>query len=67
MVVHLDDLLLRRTHLGLLSHEGARAQLDAVRVPCQRLLGWDDARWRREVERYNEIIERYYSVPGGWA
>lgn len=67
MVVHLDDLLLRRTHLGLLSHEGARAQLDAVRVPCQRLLGWDDARWHRELERYNKIIERYYSVPGGWA
>lgn len=67
MVVHLDDLLLRRTHLGLLCPRGARAQLDALREPCQRLLGWDQERWHREVERYNDIIERYYSVPGASA
>lgn len=64
MVVHLDDLLLRRTHLGLLRPRGARDQLEALRAPCQRLLGWDHERWAREVRRYNEIIEHYYSVPG---
>ena len=65
MVVHLDDLLLRRTHLGLLRPRGARDQLDALREPCQRLLGWNDERWAREVERYLALIEDYYSVPGG--
>ncbi len=64
MVVHLDDLLLRRTHLGLLHRRGAREQLDALRAPCQRLLGWDEERWTREVERYIVLIEQYYSVPG---
>ena len=63
MVVHLDDLLLRRTRLGLLHPEGAAAVVDELRGLVTESLGWDDARWREERERYMEIIRRYYS-PG---
>ena len=45
MVLHLDDLLLRRTRLGLLLAEGGAQYLPAIRRLCQPRLGWDDARW----------------------
>lgn len=63
MVVHLDDLLLRRTRLGnLLPHGGADC-LSLVQPLCEQWLGWDQTRWEAEVSRYQAIIARYYSVP----
>jgi glycerol-3-phosphate dehydrogenase len=63
-VVHLDDLLLRRTRIGLLMPEGGSALLLRVRTVCQTELGWDDARWAAETDRYREIWHRHYGVPG---
>ena len=48
LVLHLDDLLLRRTRLGLLLAEGGRAELPHIRALCQPRLGWSDARWQQE-------------------
>ncbi len=62
-VVHLDDLLLRRTRLGLLLANGGRSLLPRIRVTCQPVLGWDDERWQAEEERYLNIWSRYYSLP----
>lgn len=62
-VVHLDDLLLRRTRLGLLLAQGGLDYEEKIRSICQPLLGWDDDRWRWERERYREICRQYYSVP----
>ncbi|TVP59295.1 MAG: glycerol-3-phosphate dehydrogenase/oxidase [Halomonadaceae bacterium] len=62
-VQHLDDLLLRRTRLGLLLPEGAAAWLPAIREQCQLLLGWDDPRWHREEERYLALWRANYSLP----
>ncbi|HOE35052.1 MAG: glycerol-3-phosphate dehydrogenase/oxidase [Chloroflexi bacterium] len=65
-VQHLDDLLLRRTRLGLLLPEGARAELPTVREIAQEELGWEDARWEQEAARYAEIYKRFYSsAPAG--
>lgn len=63
-VEHLDDLLLRRTRLGLLLPAGGETELETIRAHCQPALGWDDARWHLEVERYRGIWRRHYSVPG---
>ncbi|AZD00007.1 glycerol-3-phosphate dehydrogenase/oxidase [Pseudomonas chlororaphis] len=63
MVLHLDDLLLRRTRLGLLLANGAAAELPAIRALCQPLLGWDDARWEQEQQRYHDLWLRYHSLP----
>lgn len=63
MIVHLDDLLLRRTRIGNLLPEGGRAVLEKIKPLCQQQLGWDDTAWQAEVERYLTIIARYYSVP----
>lgn len=63
LVLHLDDLLLRRTRLGLLLPRGALAELSRIRALCQPLLGWDDARWAREEACYLALWQRCYSLP----
>jgi glycerol-3-phosphate dehydrogenase len=63
LVLHLDDLMLRRTRLGLLLPNGARGELPRVRALCQPLLGWDDARWAREEACYLVLWRRCYSLP----
>jgi glycerol-3-phosphate dehydrogenase len=63
-VVHLDDLLLRRTRLGLTSPDGGRTSLLSVRAAVQAALGWDDERWSTEEDRYLDLWNRYYSPPG---
>ena len=62
-VEHLDDLLLRRTRLGLQLAGGALAILPRVRAICQQELGWSDARWDEEQARYLALWHRHYSVP----
>ena len=65
-VQHLDDLLLRRTRLGLLLPDGARAELPALRDITREELGWDDSRWEAEVSRYTKIYTQFYSsAPAG--
>lgn len=51
-VAHLDDLMLRRTRAGLLLADGGLDELPALAPLICGALGWDDARWRAEVERY---------------
>lgn len=62
-VVHLDDLLLRRTRLGLLVREGGLEHLERIRVICQEELGWDEVRWHEEAEAYKGLWKRCYSLP----
>ncbi|MBJ6138962.1 glycerol-3-phosphate dehydrogenase/oxidase [Marinobacter litoralis] len=62
-VVHLDDLLLRRTRLGLVLPKGAEAFLPALRQRCQPLLGWSDTQWQQEVDRYLTLYRQSYSLP----
>ncbi len=63
-VVHLDDLMLRRTRLGLLLKNGGEEVLDDVRGIAAEVRGWSDEQWRAERERYLSVISSYYSVPG---
>lgn len=62
-VQHLDDLLLRRTRLGLLLAGGAQAVLPRARTICQQELGWSDARWEEEQARYLALWRCHYSLP----
>ena len=63
LVLHLDDLLLRRTRLGLLVAHGAAGELPRIRALCQARLGWDDARWQQEQQDYLALWQRCYSLP----
>ena len=61
-VVHLEDLMLRRTRIALLLENGGTAILPKIRTICQPLLGWDDEKWRREEQDYLETWQRSYGV-----
>lgn len=62
-VVHLEDLLLRRTRIGLLLQGGGREHLPRIRSICQALLEWSDERWQQEEQNYLDLWARCYSVP----
>lgn len=62
-VQHLEDLLLRRTRLGLLLPEGGQAHLPRIRAICQPELGWDDDRWQAEEAAYMTLWRGCYSLP----
>ena len=62
-VNHLDDLLLRRTRLGLLLKNGAQQLFPQLAIICQQELGWDKQKWQDEVLRYQAIWQKYYSLP----
>jgi glycerol-3-phosphate dehydrogenase len=63
LVLHLDDLLLRRTRLGLLLARGAAAELPRIRALCQARLGWSDTRWQQEQQDYLALWQGCYSLP----
>ncbi len=62
-VVHLDDLLLRRTRLGFQLPEGALPFLERYAPRLRGMLGWEEERWAQEVERYRRIWESAYRPP----
>ncbi|MBI3283856.1 MAG: glycerol-3-phosphate dehydrogenase/oxidase [Burkholderiales bacterium] len=62
-VLHLEDLLLRRTRLGLLLRGGGAAILPRLRAICQPELGWSDARWESEQAAYLRLWQQHYSLP----
>ncbi|PXX46819.1 glycerol-3-phosphate dehydrogenase/oxidase [Undibacterium pigrum] len=63
-VEHLQDLMLRRTRLGLLLKQGGLALLPRIRIICQSELAWDNERWENEQSAYLQLWNRYYALPG---
>jgi glycerol-3-phosphate dehydrogenase len=62
-VVHLDDLLLRRSRLGLLLRDGGEEILPKVRAIAREELDWSDGRWDEELQAYRRLIARSYAIP----
>lgn len=62
-VQHLDDLLLRRTRLGLLLPQGAQELEQPLAALCQNYLGWNAASFSQEWTRYQAIWQRHYALP----
>ncbi|HVJ93731.1 MAG TPA: glycerol-3-phosphate dehydrogenase C-terminal domain-containing protein, partial [Labilithrix sp.] len=60
-IVTLSDLLLRRVRLGLLLPNGGLDLISEIRAVAQPELGWDDAKWNVELERYTETWKKAYS------
>ena len=59
----LDDLLLRRTRLGLLLPGGAAALLPRLEPVAREALGWSGGEWRDHCDRYVRLIDQCYTVP----
>ncbi len=62
-VIHLEDLMLRRTRLGLQLPGGGAEFLPRIRALCQAELGWNDDRWQAEEQAYRGLWHRAYSLP----
>jgi glycerol-3-phosphate dehydrogenase len=62
-VQRLDDLLLRRTRLGLQLRQGGAALMPRIRAICQPELGWNDARWAQEERDYLALWRSHYGLP----
>ena len=60
-VMHLDDLLLRRTRLGLLLPQGGASILEEIRAGVLPFLGWDEEKWRQEKADYLALWQEAYS------
>ena len=62
-VVHLDDLLLRRTQLGLLLPNGGSELFPYLQQICTKHLKWNSKKWNAELIRYQSIWQKHYSIP----
>lgn len=62
-IQHLDDLLLRRTRVGLLLTEGGLEYEQEIKTICMEQLEWDSERWQTERDRYQSILEVSYRQP----
>ena len=62
-VLHLEDLLLRRTRLGLQLRGGGHEQIARIKAICQEELGWSEDRWEVEQEAYFALWQRCYQLP----
>lgn len=62
-VVHLDDLLLRRTRIGLLVEQGGLIYESNIKAICCQELNWTEQQWQVERDRYQTIWNQYYSIP----
>ena len=62
-VIHLDDLLLRRTRLGLLLKNGGEELFSRLFTIFEQELGWSNTMWQDEITRYSLIWQTYYSLP----
>jgi glycerol-3-phosphate dehydrogenase len=62
-VIHLEDLMLRRTRLGLLLPAGGQAIMPEIRRICQPELGWNDQQWANEEDAYLNLWQEHYSLP----
>ncbi|MEX5747039.1 glycerol-3-phosphate dehydrogenase/oxidase [Massilia sp. X63] len=62
-VLRLEDLLLRRTRLGIQLRAGGQTLLPRIRAICQPELGWSDARWEAEQAAYLGLWQAHYSLP----
>ena len=61
MVEHLDDLMLRRTRLGMLLPNGGMDVMEKVRELTQSELHWTEEEWQQEITRYQQIYREAYS------
>jgi glycerol-3-phosphate dehydrogenase len=62
-VVRLEDLLLRRTRLGLITPRGGEDILPRVREICMDELHWDQVRWDREAAAYRQVWRHRHAPP----
>ena len=62
-VVHLDDLMLRRTRLGSILKNGGEDLFADIEQICAQELHWSAELWQAELARYQDIWRTRYYLP----
>ena len=62
-VVHLDDLLIRRSRLGLTSSDGGFKYIENEKQLIMSALDWSSEEYENEFERYKSVL-RHYKLDG---
>jgi glycerol-3-phosphate dehydrogenase len=62
-VIHLDDLMLRHTRLGLTLAGGGLPIMEKIRSIASMELGWDQTRWDCELTNYRNFWQACYYLP----
>jgi len=60
---HLDDLMLRRVRIGLLTPYGGKAYLKRIRKLCKKSLPWNRRRWKEEIANYLDLWAQAHALP----
>ncbi|MFW6179594.1 MAG: glycerol-3-phosphate dehydrogenase/oxidase [Desulfohalobiaceae bacterium] len=60
-VCRLEDLLLRRTRLGILCPAGGSKLLPHIKDICLQELGWQQQKWQQEKQDYLRLWQKFYS------
>jgi glycerol-3-phosphate dehydrogenase len=61
-VRHLEDLMMRRVRLGLITPDGGKEHIGRIKKLCAPVLPWDEERWNSETKNYLEKWRRSNSV-----
>ncbi|OQW99835.1 MAG: hypothetical protein BWK74_01340, partial [Desulfobacteraceae bacterium A6] len=59
---HLEDLLLRRVRIGLITPEGGKEHIGRIKKLCAPVLPWDEGKWDTEINMYLEKWRQAHSV-----
>ncbi|GAA3920608.1 glycerol-3-phosphate dehydrogenase/oxidase [Litoribacillus peritrichatus] len=62
-VVHLDDLLFRRTRIGNVMPDLTKGQWRKIQELFEEHQGWSEQKWCSELSRYQDIWRTCYAVP----
>ena len=62
-VEHLDDLMLRRTRVGMCLPNGGQEVLPDLKNIFLEEKQWTLKKWNDEVQNYLQIWQNYYSLP----
>lgn len=60
-VVHLDDLILRRTMLGKTGKVNPDSLREIAQI-CAGILGWSEQQTEQEIERFTELLRRRHKM-----
>jgi glycerol-3-phosphate dehydrogenase len=62
-LIHLDDLMLRHTHLGLVLPRGGLLMIEQIRSIASTELEWNESRWDMEIAAYQRLWQACYFLP----
>jgi glycerol-3-phosphate dehydrogenase len=61
-VRHLDDLLLRRVRIGLITQNGGKEHIGRIKKLCAPVMPWDEEKWDAETNMYLDKWHRSHSL-----